>query len=480
MNRSEELIWALHEVGVQGLITQEVAIFFAALLDTQYDGIALLNNEPRILYVSKSYESILGIQKEEVIGKRITELIELGIIRNKNAPSLEVVKTKKPASALEIARNGKNALLTSSPLLDENGEIIIIINNIRDVTDINRLKEESLNYKRMTDQYEIEVQELRVINNLIDSLMAKSKVMNDVAERAMRAASIDATVLITGESGVGKNVIAKYVHTLSSRSKRSFIQVNCSAIPENLFESELFGYEEGAFTGAKRHGKPGLIEVADGGTILLDEVAEIPWNVQAKLLQFIQEGYFYRVGGTKENVVDVRIIAATNANPRQRIIDKTFREDLFYRLNVLPIHIPPLRERRDDIIPLTLAFLEKYNNKYKKNKRLNNQAQAALFAYDWPGNVRELENVIERVIVLSQDNQLSEEDICMSIGIKMPDSMEPLQVNKLISLSDAYKAAERQLLQIALGKTKSLRKMAELLGTTHPTVGRLLKEHSIK
>jgi transcriptional regulator with PAS, ATPase and Fis domain len=202
--------------------------------------------------------------------------------------------------------------------------------------------------------------------------------------------------------------------------------------------------------------------------------------VQAKLLQFIQEGCFYRVGGTKENAVDVRIIAATNANLRQRIVDKTFREDLFHRLNVLPIHIPPLRERRDDIIPLTLSFLEKYNNNYKKNKMLNNQAQSALFTYGWPGNVRELENVIERVVVLSQDNQISEEDICMSIGIKMPDSLEPLQVNELISLSDAYKTAERQLLQLALGKTKSLRKMAELLGTTYPTVGRLLKEHNVK
>ncbi|WP_206808464.1 sigma-54 interaction domain-containing protein [Paradesulfitobacterium ferrireducens] len=476
--RAGELMWALKDVGLSGKVSPEGAAFFAALLDTQYDAIALLDNKPRIIYINKNYENILGLKKEEIIGKDLRELMDAGIIRN-GAPSIEVLKTKKHASSLENTKHGKSVLITASPLLDENGEILMIIDNIRDVTDINRLKEESLNYKRMSTQYEVEVQELRARTSFLDSLIAKSQAMSEVLERAIRAASVNANVLLTGESGTGKNVIANYIHTASSRKGSPFIQVNCSAIPESLFESELFGYEEGAFTGAKRKGKPGLIEVANGGTLLLDEVGEIPWNIQAKLLQFLQEGYFFRVGGTKESTIDVRIIAATNADLSQKIMDKSFRKDLFYRLNVLPIYIPPLRERYDDIVPLTLSFLEKYNSKYKTNKKLTSQAQPALINYDWPGNVRELENVVERVVILAENDQITEKDIYMAIGIKLPHFIDPLHVNKLMPFPEAYKEAERQLLHMALGQTQSLRKLAEILGTTHPTVSRKLKEHNI-
>ncbi|MGB9846090.1 MAG: sigma-54 interaction domain-containing protein, partial [Desulfotomaculales bacterium] len=318
--------------------------------------------------------------------------------------------------------------------------------------------------------------ELRARSSFQDYLVAKSGAMRLVAERAIRAAAVDANVLLTGESGVGKGLLASYIHRHGSRSKGPYIQVNCSAIPESLFESELFGYEEGAFTGARKKGKPGLLEVAHNGTMLLDEVGDMPWSIQAKLLNFLQEGGFFRVGGTKTVNVDVRIISATNADLQKRINEKLFREDLYYRLNVLPIHIPPLRERRDDIVPLALTFLNEYNQKYGQEKTLTLEAQKALYAYDWPGNVRELQNVLERIVILTEEKQIYSKHVYLAIGYTPTSAASSIQVNSLVPLPDAYQEIDRQLLQMALEQTRSMRKIAALLGISHPTVSKKIKQ----
>lgn len=221
-------------------------------------------------------------------------------------------------------------------------------------------------------------------------------------ELMIRVAKIDSTVLITGESGVGKGIFASLIHHNSNRSKKPFMEINCGAIPENLMESELFGYEPGSFTGAKASGKAGIFEMCNNGTILLDEIGELPFNLQVKFLRVIQEQEIFRVGGTSPRKLNVRIIAATNKNLEEMVKNKLFRADLYYRLNVLPIHIPPIRERIEDTMPLANHFLEKFNREYKANKKLDINVLKILEKYQWPGNVRELKNLIERLVIISE------------------------------------------------------------------------------
>ncbi|MBC7341588.1 MAG: sigma 54-interacting transcriptional regulator, partial [Clostridia bacterium] len=268
LDSGRELAEAMKMAGLETVLPPRVADLFARILDTEYDAVALLNSEPRIIYVNQNYERIVGLKKEEVLYKRADELVKQGKWRR--APSLEVLATKKPCSFFQKAPSGADLLVTASPLLDETGNVVVIIDNLRDITDLNRLKEESLRYQLRSNRYERETLELRARNSYSTHIVARSPEMDKVVERAIRASLVDATVLITGESGVGKNVLARFIHEYGTRGKGPFIQVNCSAIPQSLLESELFGYEEGAFSGARRQGKVGLLEVASGGTVLLD------------------------------------------------------------------------------------------------------------------------------------------------------------------------------------------------------------------
>lgn len=294
---------------------------------------------------------------------------------------------------------------------------------------------------------------------------------------ALRLASVDSTVLITGESGVGKGVIAKLLHENGARKEFPFITVNCGAIPESLIESELFGYERGAFTGSRIEGKKGLFEAAQKGTIFLDEISELPLNLQVKLLQVIQDREFTRVGGVNRIPVDVRIISATNKDLHLLVKSGKFREDLYYRLNVVPINVPPLRERPEDILPLIQSNLEKYNNQLGENKTLEPAALAVLLHYSWPGNIRELQNIVERLILTTRDNLITEENL--PVFIRTSAEAQPVQSMEHTSLRASMERAEKEVLTRALAEYKSTRAIAKALQVSQPTIVRKLHKYGL-
>lgn len=474
-----ELLAALEKAGLAQNLTPQGAANFATVLDNQYDAITLMDTTPRIIYANKKFEDVMGCRNEEFIGKDVAELIEEGKFEA-GGPSLQVLSTKSTASFYQETRNGRQVLITANPLFDNEGNVALIICNVRDLTDLNRLKESSLSNRDQRDRYELEALELRARNRYQAEIVSRSKAMASIGELAVRAAGVNATILITGENGVGKGVLASFIHRHSSRNDQPFIQLNCSSIPENLFESEMFGYEDGAFSGARRRGKPGLLEVANNGTLFLDEIGDIPLSVQPKLLHFLQEGYLIRLGSTTQLVVDARIIAATNADLDELISAKQFREDLFYRLNVIPINIPPLRDRLEDIVPLANKFLKTFNTQYNRQKALTIEAQTALTSHSWPGNVRELQNLIERVVLLIESDQITDEHIARCLDIKGKEVTSKVSVSSLMPMQEAYREVEYQLLRIASSQFTSSRSIARALGISHPTVSKKLKEHNLQ
>jgi transcriptional regulator with PAS, ATPase and Fis domain len=301
-------------------------------------------------------------------------------------------------------------------------------------------------------------------------VVAESPVTKNLLELCLRVARVDSTVLLTGESGVGKDVLARLIHDLSARHRRPFVAVNCGAIPENLLESELFGYEKGAFSGAQRQGKPGLFEEANGGTVFLDEVGELPLKLQVKLLKVIQEHRCRRLGSVRDVELDLRVIAATNRDLKEMVAAGSFREDLFYRLYVVPIEVPPLRDRREDILPLALRFLKTYNRKYGVTRTLSQELLDVLEQYPWPGNVRELQNVIERMVVTADADVLEPRHLPDSLRTRTQPPASGLQVPEGLTLREAREMVERLLIERALARGGNTRRAAKLLGVTHPTV----------
>lgn len=450
---------------------QKLNLGLEGIIESSYDGIGIVDDKGYLIKVNRGYERVTGLKKNDVVGRRLCELVENGVISV--APSLEAIKRKDTVTALQEIKTGTEVLITASPVLDKNGKAIWVIGNIRDLTELNTLKNENAIYKSLNIRYQHEIQELRARTKFQEELIVQSPQMKRVLELSIRAAQASCNVLLTGETGVGKGVIANLIHQASNRCNNPFIQINCAAIPGTLLESELFGYESGAFSGAQKGGKVGLFEVANGGTILLDEIGDMPLELQPKLLRVIQDQTLYRVGGTKEIKVDVRIIAATNEDLREKMAENQFRKDLFYRLNVLPIEIPPLRKRREDILPLAITFLNKYNTKYGTKKRLSYDSQEALEKYSWPGNVRELESIIERLLVFGEAPQITAGDISqmlLEVNGDTSSKPEPINVNSLIPLPEAYAIVERELLLQALRRFKSARQAARALQISHPTV----------
>ncbi len=311
-----------------------------------------------------------------------------------------------------------------------------------------------------------------------NAIIAYSVEMGRVLHLAGKVAQVTSTVLILGESGVGKEVVARFIHNASLRRNAPFITINCGAIPQNLLESELFGYEAGAFTGAKRDGKPGMIEIASLGTLFLDEISDLPLDLQVKLLQVIQERRLTRVGGIQPIEVDIRIIAATNRDLAGMVEKGEFRADLFYRLNVVPIVIPPLRNRRDDVIPLIYHFLAKHNSAHGYNKTISREARESLTRYSWPGNVRELENLMERLIVTLEGEEISVEDLPAYVKGEADTGSLNVIVKGIMPLREAVEEVERQIIKHAQEKHETTYDMAEALGVNQSTVVRKIKKYT--
>ena len=454
------------------------------IFDISYDVLYVSDAEGNTIRASSACEKIWGKTPEKLIGKSVYELEEEGIY-NPSATRMALEKKQK-VQIIQTTKTGRLLSVVSTPIFDERKNITRIVNASRDITEIHELEEEIKNMKMLIKGYQKQLS-THNMDPIKNQIIYCSTYMQELIPMLDQIATVDSTVLITGESGVGKEVVANYIHKNSYRDTKPFIKINCAAIPDDLLESELFGYEAGAFTGATKGGKAGLFELANNGTLFLDEIGDMSLTLQTKLLRFLQDGEIRRVGGAKSQKINVRIIAATNQNLQHQIDKELFRKDLYYRLNVIPIKIIPLRKRKADIVPLVHHFLNVKTNTLNLKKTFSDDVFKVLENYDWPGNVRELENVVERLIVTSQSNK-----ICMTnIPQYILDSIENAKnnigqdldnqicINELIPLKDAVSLVEKHLLEKAQKQYSTLNEIAQVMEVNQSTVSRKMHKYGL-
>jgi len=448
-----------------------------AIIDSSYDGLWICDGEGKVVRINKASEEINDIKAEQVINKRMEDLVAEGLIDR--SVTLEVLKTRATVTMIQQLKNGKQILVTGSPVFDKDAQISMVVVNDRDITELNKLRTELEESRALSREYRRELSGIHIEKEFLSDVVVRSELMQRVFKTALKVAEVDSTVLIQGESGVGKGLVARLIHQASKRKQGPFIRVDCSAIPEPLIESELFGYEGGAFTGALSKGKPGHFEMAEGGTLFLDEVGELPKNIQVKLLRFMDENEVVRVGGTAPRKIDAKIIAATHRDLNIMAQSNLFRRDLFFRLNVIPLKIPPLRERSEDIPPLIHFFLQKYNRKCSTNKVLRPPAVDCICNYSFPGNIRELANLIEQLVVLSQNREIDVKDL--PFQVRMGESEGKLLTERNgWNLREAVDGLEREAIKRALKEFGSQRKAAGPLGMDQSTLARKIKRYGIR
>ena len=437
-----------------------------SIIQSSSDGLFVTDSTGIILRVNQTFRKMTIGDAQDLIGRGIQEIEEIIYAHS----LVELVQQRRESVTIMENKDNHSLLVTGSPVFDEEEKLLRVVINLKDMTSLNQLRQELIDAKRLSEIYHQELSELR---NRQDTggMIGNGPEMERVFELIRRVAKVDSTVLLLGESGVGKEGIGKLLHTQSNRADGPFIKLNCGAIPEHLLESELFGYESGAFTGARREGKIGMFELAHNGTLLLDEIGDFPLNLQSKLLRVLQEREVVPVGGAKPRQVNVRILAATHKNLEEMIKVGQFREDLFFRLNVVPILIPPLRQRRDDIIPLVYHFRDRFVKKYSFQREFSPEVIEAFLEYDWPGNVRELENMVERLMVVSAGELILVSQL--PIHFKQSASKSGgILVNSLMPLKEAVDEVERQLIDKALEKYGSTYKAADALGVNQSTIVR--------
>lgn len=450
-----------------------------AIIESSYDGIYLTDGEGITLRLNEAFEKLTGEKSSELVSRNVNDLVkERGVVSE--SVSALVLKSKDIVTIMQTTKIGRITLTTGIPVFDRKGKIFRVVSNVRDITELNLLKQELEQAQGLSKHYESELKALRFQYSGSEKFIVNSKIMKDLLDVVIRLAQVDSTILITGESGTGKELIVETIHNNSSRKNLPFIKINCGAIPGNLLESELFGYESGAFTGAKKGGKAGYFEMADGGTLFLDEIAEMPLALQVKLLRVLQSKEIIRIGGEKTIKVDVRILAATNCDILEMIEKKEFRKDLYYRLNVIPIEVPALRERKEEIPALAAHFIDFLNNKYNMNKKLSSNVIEVLMKYDWPGNVRELENLVERLVVITPRNILSSEDLPLHLKKMTLEQTHPaVSVAGIIPLREAVESVERQILELAYSCYETTREIARKLEVDASTVVRKAAKYGI-
>ncbi|RLL41164.1 PAS domain-containing protein [Oceanobacillus piezotolerans] len=448
-------------------------------LEFSSDGILIADKNGKVVYINPAYKEISGLKSTDILGRNLKDLLEENFF-NESA-TLKVLETKQSISLNHRYMTGRTALTTAAPIYNSEKEIIGVISNTRNIEGLINLKKELEKLNMIKQRYSAELELLRKEHFSVKGLVYKSEAMKKTLTLARNVAKFDSTILINGESGTGKEVLAKFIYQNSNRKDKPFIKVNCAAIPKELFESELFGYMPGAFTGASNSGKAGIFELANTGTILLDEIGELPMPIQPKLLRVIQEQEVYRIGGTKPIKLDVRIIASTNRELLEAVRNGDFREDLYFRLNVVPIMIPPLRERKDDVIELIHYFMKNLNSKYNKNVIMSHKVVHALEKYSWPGNVRELQNIVEYMFIMNNRDQIDFEqlpDKILNEHVLMDDfTHSGVNKGKLEYLMEVY---EKGILESALSQHASLRKAAIALGINPSTLSRKIKKYGIE
>ncbi len=433
-----------------------------ALVAHYHESIFVTDGEGNIIFVNELGAERVGVPREKLMHCNVRQLVEEGVYERSTV--LMAIETKKESVATLTYKTKNSSVSRSVPVLDEDGNVIMTVTNNMS-SEHSREWEEILDRERaVTERLQRELDYLRLRDQ--SRLVAKSPAMKNVVETINVIAPTDGPVIVLGESGTGKDMMAKMIHERSDRADHAYISVNCAAIPEQLLESELFGYEGGAFTGALAKGKIGLFEAAAGGTIFLDEIGEMPLALQSKLLRALENKEIRRVGGIKNIPIDVRIICATNADLHQMVKEKRFREDLFYRLSVFLIHLPPLCERREDIIPLAENFLKELNEKYGAHKVLSEVAVDTMLKHRWPGNIRELRNVMERIFVVSPGNELIFTPVpTADYSQSVYESVRQTDPEQYDSLRDYMAAAERRYIQQVLDSCDGcVGKTAERLG----------------
>lgn len=439
------------------------------ILNSFFDGIYITDGQGITLAANKACSEMDGVSPKYVVGRSVYDLEREGIFRP--SVTIRVLQEKKRVSLVQETARNLRVLVTGTPVFDETGAVSLVVSNVRDITEITRLRKELMQKEMLVNRYHSELH--RFIDSETEGLVYRSPCMQRLVEMAKRVAGYDTIVLLQGESGVGKDLLASVIHCNSPRREGLFMAINCGAIPANLMESELFGYEPGAFTGAKKEGKIGLIEVANGGTLFLNEIAEMPLDMQVKLLQFLEIRTLVRVGGTKPIPVNVRILAATNKDLKDQVAAGRFREDLFYRLNVVPLYISPLRKRREDIPALISYFLDQLTKRYGIKKEILPEALNLLVRYIWPGNVRELQNVIERLLVTTPGEQICPQDVDQAIQIwDYPDAKECSE-----SLETAMEKFEGQIIRQYARVCPTTRELASALGISKTSAARKLRKY---
>lgn len=451
-----------------------------AIIDSSFDGLYITDNKGLTLRINQAVERMTGLGEKDLVNKTMRELVDTGILSR--SASIMVIDQKKPITTTLKTITGTDLLVSATPVFDEHGEIYRIVTSVRDVSELNVLKQKVEQLEGLRHHFEFQMNEMRM--RLSQDFIFKNKDMEKIVYQAMKVGEVDSTVLISGESGVGKEVIGEIIQRNSARRNGPFVKLNCGAIPENLLESELFGYEAGAFTGASKQGKPGLFEVANGGTLLLDEIGDIPLHLQVKLLRALQQREIIRVGGTQTIKIDVRIISISNKELSQLVKNGSFREDLYYRLNVVPIHVPALRERREDIPHLVRHFMGVFNERYNMKKTIDSEAIEALTMYEWPGNIRELENLVERLIVTSNNDEIGRANLPGYIFRVEEnahyDAGQPVSVNRIVPLKSAVESVEKILLEKTFAIADSCHKVASILEVDASTISRKANKYGIR
>ena len=450
-----------------------------AIIESSSDGLFVCDGSGRILLMNPASARINHAVPERVVGRDYLDVAKEGFVILPSA-ALAAIKKREVVSLLQENRYGLKLISTATPVFDGHGDVIRVVVSERDITEIDRLQRELEDQQAIGEQFRHQVLELQ--QEYLDShpVVAKSPCMIKALNQAIKLSEVDTTVLILGESGVGKGLIADLIHRHSRRAGNPLIKINCGAIPETLIEAELFGYERGAFTGAVTR-KPGYLELADGGTLFLDEVAEMPLSSQVKLLRFMEDGQVTRLGGTNSQTVDVRILAATNRDLEKRVEQKLFRTDLYYRLSVVPLLIPALRERRDCILPLIRSFIDHFAERSATSKRLSRSALDRLASYSFPGNVRELMNICERLVVMTDTEMIDVSDLPRAIVLGSGGKYSAATVNwpDVMTMGQILESVERAVLIEASRNCRSQQEIAATLDMSQPTVARKLQKYRI-
>ena len=447
------------------------------IIDSSSDGLFVCDANANVIRVNPASERIHKLASRELVGRNMRDLIADGFIDRSAA--LETCQTKQPASLLQN-KDGRKLISIATPVFDDMGELIRVVVSERDITEIDTLQRELEQQEAISGQFREQMLAMQQAELDSKQVIARSPQMIRALQQAIRVAGANSSVLVLGESGVGKGLIADLIHKNSRRAKHPLIKINCGAIPESLIEAELFGYEKGAFTGAQAGGKPGHFELADGGTLFLDEIAELPLPSQVKLLRFLEDGRITRLGGTSSKNVDVRVLAATHRDLEQMVEEGRFRLDLYYRLNVIPIQVPAVRERRDCIVPLIRHYIDHFSKQTGSKKRLTRATLDALTSYSYPGNVRELMNICERLVVMSLTETIDLPDLPDQVATGT-DSLDFRNIDwpEGTTLQHTLDQVEKNILQQALQRFPNQTEIAEALGVNQSTVARKLKRHGL-